>query len=286
MTTAHIPTLTSIVDQLRNPITMRKYGKLSVTKYRNAGAMLQTSAGAAPKRRRLEMHDDSTPSVPYGYCHCGCGRLTSIATQSDTKRGYVKGEPKRFVTGHRLPDVSTPQFSPQHNAFVVPLSGNRLLGLFALIDEEDVEVVSGYRWSPQRTQTGRTIYAGAQSTTHSGQGRRHILMHRLILGLDDGVQCDHENHNGLDNRRQNLRPADNSQNAANRPHVARGSSPYRGVWWNKRRMRWYVTVRFQDQQIHVGTFEDETAAALAYDRKARELFGEFALVNFPEGGVL
>lgn len=39
--------------------------------------------------------------IPYGYCHCGCGEKTSIAKRSETARGYVKGQPMRFVCGHK-----------------------------------------------------------------------------------------------------------------------------------------------------------------------------------------
>jgi len=43
---------------------------------------------------------DTTQEIPYGYCHCGCGEKTRIAPKSHTKKGYVKGEPYRFVAGH------------------------------------------------------------------------------------------------------------------------------------------------------------------------------------------
>lgn len=50
--------------------------------------------------------NDTTNEIPYGYCQCGCGRLAPIAPQTDTKRGWVKGKPKRFVTGHhKRPDT-------------------------------------------------------------------------------------------------------------------------------------------------------------------------------------
>lgn len=39
--------------------------------------------------------------IPYGYCHCGCGSKTSLATVTRRGRGWVKGEPLRFATGHR-----------------------------------------------------------------------------------------------------------------------------------------------------------------------------------------
>ena len=51
-------------------------------------------------------HDDTTPdTIPYGYCHCGCGQRTKISPRTDTTWGYVRGEPRRYMVGHntRLP---------------------------------------------------------------------------------------------------------------------------------------------------------------------------------------
>src|SRR5688572_2474751 len=47
----------------------------------------------------------NTQEIPYGYCHCGCGEKTKIATQTDPRFGHVKGEPIRYINGHtsRLP---------------------------------------------------------------------------------------------------------------------------------------------------------------------------------------
>lgn len=52
--------------------------------------------------------NNTTDEIPYGYCQCGCGQLTPIAHQTDTKRGWIKNQPKRFVTGHhKRPDTVT-----------------------------------------------------------------------------------------------------------------------------------------------------------------------------------
>ena len=38
--------------------------------------------------------------VPYGFCHCGCGEQTSLARDTNRRRGYAKGEPLAFIHGH------------------------------------------------------------------------------------------------------------------------------------------------------------------------------------------
>lgn len=42
----------------------------------------------------------SLSEIPYGYCHCGCGQKTSIAKWNDKQRGYVKGQPLRYIQHH------------------------------------------------------------------------------------------------------------------------------------------------------------------------------------------
>jgi hypothetical protein len=140
----------------------------------------------------------------------------------------------------------------------------------ALVDDEDCETVSAYVWSPVQFRGG-TFYA--QRTTDQRGGKQ--FMHSLITGW---ARVDHANGNGLDNRRQNLRQADHSENAANsRPRG--GSSPYKGVSWNKNSRAWTAYVVWRGARYYCGTFQDELEAARAYDVKARELHGEFARLN-------
>jgi len=97
----------------------------------------------------------------------------------------------------------------------------------------------------------------------------------------DGDFCDHINHNGLDNRKANLRLATRSQNAWNRQKAKiKSRSKYKGVSWYNRGKRWSVRIQVNRKQKFLGIFEDEIEAAKAYDRAARKYFGEFAELNF------
>jgi hypothetical protein len=62
----------------------------------------------------------------------------------------------------------------------------------------------------------------------------------------------------------------------------RGSSKYIGVCWHIRDKRWYASIKVGYKSLHLGSFLEEEAAARAYDKKANEVFGEFARRNFPE----
>jgi len=92
---------------------------------------------------------------------------------------------------------------------------------------------------------------------------------------------DHINRDGRDNRLSNLRLANKSGNGANRGKQINNTSGYKGVY-KDRYGYWRAKVKKDQQDIYLGRFDDKVAAAKAYDKKAREIFGEYAGLNFPE----
>lgn len=156
-------------------------------------------------------------------------------------------------------------------------------GKVALVDDEDFELVSRYKWWLHRVKC--TAYA---ITGRTGRANKQVFMHRLILGAATGQQCDHRNSNGLDNRRSNLRACTHQQNQQNRRKQRQRSgkpcsSRFKGVCWQKEHRCWRVHITHNGNVMHLGYFHSEHDAARAYDAKATELFGEFALLNF--GGL-
>jgi AP2 domain/HNH endonuclease len=147
-------------------------------------------------------------------------------------------------------------------------------GRFAIVDAADYEWLNQYKWCLSSTNQGR-CYA-----CHM-EGRTQISMHRLIMNAPKGMLVDHINGNGLDNRRCNLRLCTPTQNMCNRRKYG-GKSQYKGVFRNKKSGRYYAKISFKRETIYLGTYDEEIEAARAYDRKAIELFGEFAYLNFPE----
>lgn len=156
-------------------------------------------------------------------------------------------------------------------------------GYVALVDEGDIEVLSRYRWKILKA-SGK-LYA-CRSRKLPGKKHVTLLMHRAILDAPKGLNVDHRNGNGLDNRRCNLRLATDAENQRNRG-VAFGTSRFKGVHWNKPRKIWHSQIANGEicgGNHHIrflGYYEKEEDAALAYDRKAIELFGEFACLNLP-----
>lgn len=98
---------------------------------------------------------------------------------------------------------------------------------------------------------------------------------------DPKVKVDHEDHNGLNCQRENLRVCTNAQNVANQRKQKRGkSSQFKGVYCKKRDGKWYAQIEANGEHKFLGSFADELDAAFAYDVAARQNFGEFALCNF------
>jgi len=103
---------------------------------------------------------------------------------------------------------------------------------------------------------------------------------KIPYHLRKEVLIDHINHNGLDNRKANLRLATRAQNSRNRRPVGRGSSKYKGVTYRKSDGVFIADIRAGRKRIYLGCFKSETEAAKAYDAGAKKYHGEFASLNF------
>lgn len=151
--------------------------------------------------------------------------------------------------------------------------------LWALADESDADLLSGYRWFAKVAhRRSGLMYAHAHTTRPDGT-QTLIKMHQLVMGA---LGVDHRNGNGLDNRRQNLRLATGSQQGANRRPYPGGSSQYKGVSWHKSQGNWRAVIKVNRRSRHLGGFATEEEAARAYDEAAVAAFGEFAYLNFPD----
>jgi hypothetical protein len=165
-----------------------------------------------------------------------------------------------------------PIVAPDDDSRVIEVGDS---GHVAVVDSTDFERVSGHRWTLMVGRAGRASYA---VTWIDG---RTVGMHRIIAGDPNGLDVDHRDGDGLNNRRANLRPATRSQNAANSGSRS-GTSQYKGVCWSTRRGRWIAQIRRGGRKTWIGYFDDEESAARAYDAAARAEWGEFAWLNFPE----
>ncbi len=156
-------------------------------------------------------------------------------------------------------------------------------GKFAIVDAEDYDELSQYKWYAKKGNS--TYYAGRGVRVYKNGkyvGVRQILMHRVMTKAPKGMLVDHRNHNGLDNRRENMRVCTREQNSHNQLPYRGTSCRYKGVTKHKRDGVFEVNIRYNGKLNYIGRFKDADDAAKAYDKKAKELFGEFAYLNFPE----
>ncbi len=136
---------------------------------------------------------------------------------------------------------------------------------YAIVDDDLWSEFSQYNW--YKKESG---YAARGRRKSDGPGKSVIYMHRLVLGLDssDLRQGDHINHNRLDNRRGNLRPVTNAQNAQNTKSRG-GSSKYRGVSLTKDG-KWNASGTLRYHTYHIGNFDKEELAAEAAEAWRKE----------------
>lgn len=145
-----------------------------------------------------------------------------------------------------------------------------------IIDTNDYEMCSKYHWSVlDNRKENNLTYA------YTRKNNKTIGIHHLVYGKEaDGVHIDHINHDGLDNRKKNLRIATVSQNAYNqRPQTRKKSSKYKGVRFNKHFQLWEARIKKDRIYYVLGFFSTSWEAAQAYNEAAIKMFGEFAFPN-------
>lgn len=141
-------------------------------------------------------------------------------------------------------------------------------GQYTFVDDLDYEVVNLYHpWYFKEGYAAHTL----------NKQRSTLFMHELILPPKEGFQTDHINRNKLDNRRENLRYATPSQNRMNRVIQPNNTSGYKGVSFNIANGKYRAYIG--KPQKHLGFFKTAEEAALAYNKKAKKLYGAFAFIN-------
>ena len=146
-------------------------------------------------------------------------------------------------------------------------------GKFAIVDDEDYDWLIQRKWCVEKNRN--TYYCRCRTKTGM------VAMHRMIMVPGHDLQVDHINHNGLDNRRGNLRICTLAQNLYHKQPQKGSTSRYKGITRN-RIGRWQVCIMHKNKSHYLGCYLSEIFAAAVYYKKAKQLFGEFAYLNFPE----
>lgn len=156
----------------------------------------------------------------------------------------------------------------------------------AIIDAESLPLMEGRRWvysPPAKGGAGRVLLAERGAL---------VILVRIIMGVTDpAVQVGHVNGDPLDCRAENLitksvsRCVLRHRTPTSRKREGR-SSRFKGVYWLARNKKWRAKITSEGKAWSLGCFDEEIAAARAYDEAARKLFGEHAWLNFPNGTPL
>lgn len=135
------------------------------------------------------------------------------------------------------------------------------------IDPEDAHLLTAYRWQVHKYGRDKW-YVSARLATGT------LYLHRLIMGCTkgDGLEVDHWDGDGLNNRRSNLRVVTHAVNLRNQRLSIANTSGYTGV--SKARKRWIAQTKVKGKKVHLGTFDTPKAA-----HEARQAFEQSLIAN-------
>jgi hypothetical protein len=218
--------------------------------------------------------------IPYGLCHCRCGRATDMYSSDRSHNGQRKGTPRLFIHGHHG------RIRPEmEDAYPFKIDGVycRLMpltqGFHAIVDATDYFWLMAVKWCSPPIRSRKTRYAVRGIIDPSGK-QTTISMHRTILnmGEEKKPQRDHRNGNGLDNRRKNLRYADNSENQQNKGKQCNNTSGYKGVSFHPASGKWRAIIKINRKTYSVGYYDTKEEAFAARCAAIERFHGEFARV--------
>jgi HNH endonuclease len=214
---------------------------------------------------------DHDCTIPYGLCHCGCGKTAYINSASHQSRGWVKGVPRTYLRGHSTkPGGNRGHIRPPVRFEVIdgkpcvwiPLTGAH----WTVVLEKDYPLVKVHKWRYMMGYVARWNKGGGV-----------IFMHQVLCPCEQGSTPDHRDRNRLNNRSDNLRPATRSQNMENRGVPRNNRCGITGVT-QTRNGKWQARIHLNKKLIHLGTYWTMEDASAARRRAEMKYFGEFMAV--------
>lgn len=161
-------------------------------------------------------------------------------------------------------------------------SGQRVIPLtrrmYSIVDSVNYEHLNRFKWYADKA--GNYFYATRNCYKNKDKVQK-IKLHRVVSGVDDPKAfVDHIDHNTLNNTLSNLRKCSQKENFRNMAPRKGRHCKYKGISFDKKKNLYRAVVTHNYKHYRLGRFKCEIEAAKAYDKKAKELFGEFANPNF------
>jgi hypothetical protein len=173
--------------------------------------------------------------------------------------------------------VGTPRFSgASFFMAIIKLNSPKYGVKEVLIDDEDVELTSKFKWQLRKDTHG--FYCHANGKCINKKREHVILIHRLIMNAPKDKKVDHKNGNGLDNRKCNLRLCTNSENSRNKRQSKQNKLGVRNIYVTtsgKYAVRLSVKTKVRRR---VGVFSTLPEAIQCYNEMAKKYYGEFAVL--------
>lgn len=210
--------------------------------------------------RDLEKELVKNDGKKYWKCICHCGNIFSPSSNNlksgNTKScgcmngGKGKTKNNKFIKWETNGEVTT-GITNREDRF--------------LIDTEDLPKVKDYCW---RLHKKGYIVANKKDTSNSMIG-----IHRVIMNPKNDELVDHRNWNKLDNRKQNLRVCNRSENNVNIHKKSNNTSGYTGVERNGN--NWKAEISFNNKKIYLGTYKTIEDAVKSRNRAEKIIHKEF-----------
>lgn len=154
----------------------------------------------------------------------------------------------------------------QDEYFILKVYSKKLGEHNILIDKEDYKKVSVVKWSV--IKNCHTYYAVAKIN------KKSVRLHRLILDFPKNKSIDHINHNGLDNRKQNLRICTHLENMQNKKVPKNNKIGISGIYYNSKLDLYIVRKQYNNMRDYIGSFKSLNKAKTALQKYLKEKTNE------------
>ena len=193
-------------------------------------------------------------------CECKCGNRVKVIGKS-LKNGNTKS------CGCLQKEITSKHFK-KYNDY--GLSGEYGIGYTSkgdtfYFDLEDYDKIKDYCW----------YKSGEYFATNDSKNHKLILLHRLIVNAPDDKVVDHKNHLEYDNRKQNLRVCEYSDNTHNMSNTSRNTSGVKGVCWYKSINSWHSRITIDGKTVSLGYYKSFDDAVKARKKAEKKYYGEF-----------
>lgn len=194
----------------------------------------------------------------YWICSCSCERKTIISIRQD----HLLSEKIMSCGCYKHEQLTKAKIENNYEKidnYIIGYTSNTNIAFY--IDEEDYDKVKKRCWLEDK-----------KGYIYTRMNNKIVKLHRYIMEMTDSeIQIDHKDRNKKNNRKYNLRPCTNEQNACNKDTIKNNKSGFRGVFFKTDKNKWQVKIR-QKFIKYCDSYEEAVQVRLQAEK---EYFGDF-----------